>query len=86
MVYTVPANISDIRKQAWATRRAMYGRRGHNGSYSRGVGPSHQKMLDLIIRLHVEGALSEGQVARATDLHRIEIRKMADDYVNAAYK
>lgn len=24
-----------IRLQAWATRRAKYGERGHNGSYSR---------------------------------------------------
>ena len=27
--------ISEIRKQAWETRRAMYGPHGHNGSYSR---------------------------------------------------
>lgn len=27
--------ISEIRKQAWATRRAKYGERGHRGSYSR---------------------------------------------------
>lgn len=86
MAYTVPANISEIRKTAWATRRATYGERGHAGSYSRGAGPSHPKMLALIIRLHVEGALSEGQVAKATDLHRIEIRKLADDYVNTAHK
>lgn len=31
-----PANeMSEIRKQAWATRRAKYGERGHSGSYSR---------------------------------------------------
>lgn len=27
--------ISEVRKQAWATRRAKYGERGHNGSYTR---------------------------------------------------
>lgn len=27
--------ISDIRKQAWATRRAKYGESGHRGSYAR---------------------------------------------------
>lgn len=39
-IFEVPAPIairttSEIRKQAWATRRAKYGERGHNGSYSR---------------------------------------------------
>jgi hypothetical protein len=32
----------------------------------------------MLIKLHVEGVLSEGQVAKATGLHRIAIRKMAD--------
>jgi hypothetical protein len=39
-------------------------------------------MWNLIIRLHVEGDLSEGQVARATGMHRIAIRKAADDAAN----
>lgn len=34
------------------------------------------KMLLLIIRLHREGLISEGQVAEATGLSRIEIRRI----------
>lgn len=39
-VFEVPVEkdkrpISEIRKQAWATRRAKYGERGHHGSYAR---------------------------------------------------
>ncbi|WP_454798512.1 hypothetical protein [Novosphingobium lindaniclasticum] len=30
-----PRPISEVRAQAWATRRAKYGERGHHGSYSR---------------------------------------------------
>ena len=30
-----PRTVSEIRKQAWATRRAKYGERGHRGSYAR---------------------------------------------------
>lgn len=29
------AEVSEIRSRAWATRRAKYGERGHNGSYAR---------------------------------------------------
>ncbi len=29
------SEMSEIRARAWATRRAMYGERGHRGSYSR---------------------------------------------------
>lgn len=29
------AELSEIRKQAWATRRAKYGECGHRGSYAR---------------------------------------------------
>lgn len=29
------AELTDIRARAWATRRAKYGPRGHQGSYSR---------------------------------------------------
>lgn len=83
MAYTLPANVSEIRKRAWATRRERYGQYGHAGSYSRGSGPSNSKMLALLVRLHVEGAVSEGQMAEATDLHRIEIRRLADEYTLA---
>lgn len=78
MTYTLPANISEIRKQAWATRRARYGERGHSGSYSRFSASRRDAMLDLIIRLHAEDVLTEGQVAKATGLHRIEIRRLRE--------
>lgn len=32
----------------------------------------------MLVRLHAEGVLSEGQVARATGLHRTDIRRRAD--------
>lgn len=35
--------------------------------------------VDLLIKLYNEGALSEGQVAKATGLHRIDIRRRADE-------
>lgn len=41
--------------------------------------PSERGMLNLIIRLHVEGILSEGQVATATQLDRVEIRRLAGE-------
>lgn len=44
---------------------------------------SAKRMTDLLIRLHEEGTLSEGQVARATGLHRITVRKLADKYRNS---
>lgn len=40
---------------------------------------SRQKMLALIIRLHVEEVLSEGQVQAATGLDRQEIRRLYDE-------
>ncbi len=73
--------ISDIRKRAWITRRAKHGPSGHGGVHprSRSRCGDPARMLALIIRLHNEGALSEGQVARATGLHRIRVRELADE-------
>lgn len=77
----------DARAKAWATRRAKYGARGHGGSYSRGptrgTGPrpscdACQRTQYLLISLHVDGVLSEGQVAKATGLDRVAIRELAD--------
>ncbi len=42
--------------------------------------PDVEGALGLITRLHVEGVLSEGQVAQATALDRVEIRRRALDY------
>ena len=43
--------------------------------------PNVDGLLDLAIRLHVEGVLSEGQVAAASGLDRVEIRRRADEWV-----
>lgn len=49
------------------------------GSGRKRIHADREGMLALIIRLHVEEALSEGQVAAATKLDRPEIRRLADD-------
>lgn len=70
------ADVTAARAKAWETRRAKYGPKGHCGRYWRHVVP--KGMLDLIIKLHVDGVLSEGQVAQATGLDRVFIRTLAD--------
>lgn len=69
-------DLSSVRLRAWETRRAKYGKRGHSGSYRRG--PTNDGALMLVIDLMNEGVLSEGQVAQATGLDRVQIRTMAD--------
>lgn len=72
------SNASEIRKQSWETRRKKYGPSGHSGGCyitSHRSGASAKKMFDLIIRLHSEGILSEGQVVAATDVDRISVRE-----------
>lgn len=79
-------DLSEIRRRAWETRRKKYGPRGNNGSYARpSTGPCEHcaGAVAMLIKLYVEGSASEGQVAKATGLHRIEIRKRADDFVIA---
>jgi hypothetical protein len=76
------SELSEVRKQAWKTRRSKYGERGHAGSYWRGhtrTVPDQTGMLNLIIRLHAEEVLSEGQVARATGLDRVEVRRLLQE-------
>lgn len=72
---------SEARRKAWETRRQKYGSRGHNGTYQRGPSrmvEDNARMRQALIRLHVEGVLSEGQTARMTGLDRVEVRRMAD--------
>ncbi|MFM0226116.1 hypothetical protein [Paraburkholderia dipogonis] len=40
---------------------------------------SRQRVERLLVELHSEGRLSEGQCAKVLDIHRIEWRKIADD-------
>lgn len=71
-------NLSEVRAKAWETRRALYGPMGHSSTNRDNLKLNVTGMRDLIIRLLVEGILSEGQAAKATGLHRITIRKLAD--------
>ena len=78
-------DLSEVRKRAWETRREKYGQRGHRGSYSRpatGSCLSCERMTAMIVRLYAEGCASEGQAAKATGLHRIELRRRADEFAN----
>ena len=73
------ADPSEVRKRAWETRRARYGNRGHSGAYLTGRPcPRCASMEAMLIRLHAEGVLSEGQAVNATGLDRVEVRKLAD--------
>ncbi len=72
-------NLSEARKQAWATRRAKYGPKGHNRyTVTLRTDPSVVSMRALIAKLTNEGVLSEGQACKATGLHRIELRTLCD--------
>jgi len=74
---------SEARQRGWETRRQKYGSTGHaRGAYGHS-GDHVASMQALLIRLHEEGVLSGGQVSKATGLHRITVRKMADEYRNS---
>lgn len=69
----------EVRAKAWETRRQRYGDQGHAGSYRRGAGESlEHRALALVIRLHREGTLSEGQCCRALKLDRVSFRTICD--------
>lgn len=82
MTYRNPPNVREVRLRAWETRRKKYGQRGHRGSYSRSANstPACEGMLALLIDLHLAAQVSEGQLSRATGLHRIEVRRLVDEY------
>ena len=67
------------REKAWKTRREKYGSAGHSGSYSRFPNATERRALALVILLHAEGTLSEGQCCKALGLDRVEFRKMCDE-------
>lgn len=71
-------DLSEIRKRAWKTRRKKYGQRGHAGTYSRHDCCRCAEMRAMLIKLHNEGVVSEGQVSKATGLGRIQVRYLAD--------
>lgn len=73
--------MTDARAKAWATRRERYGPRGHSGSYRCNISAASARLMRrYLVRLHVEGVLSEGQACKATGLDRVELRTLADDY------
>lgn len=70
--------MSAARHEAWKTRRAKYGASGHAGSYTRPTSALGRRALALVIRLHREATLSEGQCCKALDLDRVEFRRLCD--------
>lgn len=70
--------MSEARAKAWETRRAKYGPRGHDGYHRRPARSLELRALKLIVRLHEEGTLSEGQCCKALDLDRVDFREMVD--------
>lgn len=75
--------VSDVRRKAWQTRRAKYGKCGHGSSYSRPPSSLGRHALALIFRLHDEMVLSEGQCCKALNLERVEFRTLRDEYAKA---
>lgn len=72
-------DMAEVRRRSWVTRRAKYGPGGHSGSYSRSaVDRLGLKALALVVRLHNEATLSEGQCCKAFGLGRVEFRRLAD--------
>lgn len=47
---------------------------------------NYRSMRDLIVRLHVEEILSEGQAAKAIGVDRVELRRLADECFDATYQ
>jgi hypothetical protein len=73
------ADLSEVRRRAWETRREVYGSRGHSGPYRQtALCRDCERMRDMLVRLHNEGVLSEGQAVKATGLGRFDLRKRAD--------
>jgi hypothetical protein len=74
---STPERQRNARSRAWRTRRQKYGPKGHAGSYARPCS-SCERMSALIVRLHNEGVLSEGQAAKALGVDRITLRARSD--------
>lgn len=77
------ADVSAARRIAWVTRRAKYGQQGHARAYRRPLcrGDLLNRALTLVVRQHLDGVLTEGQVCRALDLDRIAFRELCDRIV-----
>lgn len=74
-------DLSDARRKAWATRRAKYGPRGNCGVYRHGgVSFLENRAIRLIVKLHLDETLSEGQCAKALGIDRVAWREMVERY------
>lgn len=84
---TSPKNAPEVRAKAWKTRRERYGERGHNSSYARPYRQTEckvcHKLLTALVRLHIDGTLSEGQASKIIGCDRVTLRAMADEITNA---
>ena len=75
--------MNDSRSKAWEARRKKYGPRGNSGSYWRGTHASdavrQRRMLArLVAYVHGADLLTEGQIARVLDTHRLDVRELED--------
>ena len=74
-----PRQATAATRSGHRTRRKLYDERGHGGQYRQVAACALcSRMRDVMVRLHVEGVLSEGQAARATGLDRVSLRRLAD--------
>lgn len=76
--------MASSRAKAWATRRLRYGPRGHASSYHRGTTDSdavlqRRRLCRLIAVVHAHDLMTEGQIAKAIDACRTEVRELEDD-------
>lgn len=68
-------NVQSFKNGAYTGERC----RTCHARYQKARGQAGRGALRLVVQLHVEGTLSEGQVATTTGLSRIEIRELADE-------
>ena len=71
------------RARAWETRRQRYGPKGNHGTYHRGTIDTdavlqRRRLARLIALVHAHDLLTEGQIARVIDSHRVEVRELCD--------
>lgn len=72
------ADIKDVRRRAWETRRKKYGVRGHRGTYTRGgMCGSCERMREAIAALYNADVISEGRALSLTGLSQASFRYIA---------
>lgn len=83
MMVHAPSLRESPRARAWATRRAKYGEHGHSGAYRKPTDPVGRRALALVISLHIQETLSEGQCCAALNIDRVSFRALCDEYLSA---